>query len=335
MKESKSFSERDYIFVVKAFALLSIVAAHVATVPQNTPPWNVLLGNMLSSIGSIGVGVFFLFSGYLYFRTTKTFYQFFYSKIRTILIPWSFCGTLLFLYVALRKGGLNFYNWFTTLTVFSHLYYLTVLMIFYLLFWKLRNNNRFLIVISCLSVISITLTGQELLDIYPYINPLNWAIYFILGLLIRKYNLLEKLALFCKKWLAIICSIYVFILMVYLSIGIYISYWKHAAIIAELFAIALVLGVSSYCSGTKKANWFVYLGKMSFSVYLLHTPFAGIITNFFNRFHLWYFTLFRPFIVILMTLTGIEMVRYLSKKIKVNKIADILLGVYKTDRSRI
>lgn len=334
MNKSKSFSERDYIFVVKAFALLSIVAAHVATVPQNSPPWNVLLGYILSSIGSIGVGVFFLLSGYLYFRTTKTFCQFFYSKIRTILIPWFFCGTFLFLYVVLRKGGLNFYNWFTTLTVFSHLYYLTVLMIFYLLFWKLRNNNCFLIFFSCLSIISITLTGQEILDIYPYINPLNWALYFILGLLIRKYDLLEKLALFCKKWLVMISCVYVIILIIYLSWGIYISYWKHAAIIAELFAIALVLGISSYCSGMKKTNWFVYLGKMSFSIYLLHTPFAGIITNLFNHFHLWYFTLFRPLIVILMTLLGIEIVRYLSKKIKVNKIADILLGVYKTDRSR-
>lgn len=334
MDESKAFNERNYIFLVKAFGLFSIVSAHVAPVGVNTFLPNMIFGNILNSIGTIGVGVFFLLSGYLYFQTTKTFLLFFLSKIKRIIVPWFFCGTLLFFYVAFRKGGINFLNWFVTLTVYSHMYYLTILMFFYLLFWYLKKSLRFLVFLSLLSIISITLAGQGIPDIYPYINPLNWALYFILGLVIKRNNLLEKLALFCKKWFLIISSAYVAILIIYLMNGLYISYWKYAAIIAELLAIAMIFGVASYCTNKKIVIWMTYLGKMSFSIYLLHTPLAGIVTNLFNRFELWYLTLFRPIIVIIMTVIGIEIIRISSKKFKINKMVDILLGVYKVNRSQ-
>ncbi|SEW39805.1 acyltransferase family protein [[Clostridium] fimetarium] len=319
------FQERDCIYIMKAIALYSVVSAHVGIISNNTF-FGILFSLILSSIGSIGVGIFFLISGYLFLNTNKTTTQFLSAKVSTIIIPWIFCGTLLFFYVALRKGGVNIYNWVSTLMVHSHLYYLTILMIFYLLFWKLKNNLCFLLFNMFLSIISIVLTGLDLIPIYPYINPFNWSIYFILGLLIKKYHLLEKLVLFCKKWFLCITSIYFLFLIIYLINGVSISYWKYASFIAELVAMAFVFGASYFCLMLKKANWLVDIGKISFSLYLLHMPIAGIITNLFNRFELWYFTLFIPIIVIIITIAGIQTFRFISRKIKVNKIFDILIG---------
>lgn len=326
MNEVDVFNERDFIYIIKSLALFSIVTAHVGTITDNNPI-SIIISLILSSIGSIGVGVFFLISGYLFVKSNKSFIQFSKSKFMSIIIPWFFCGTLLFLYVAIRKGDLNFYNWFITVTVHSHLYFLTVLVIFYLCFWKVKNNLYLLLLNIVISIISIVLTGLGWVPIYPYINPFNWSIYFILGILIKRYNLLEKIAIFCKKWFLYIIIIYFISLIIYLINGVGITYWKYASIIAELVAVALVFGTAFYCLKIKLVDWLIYVGKMSFSIYLLHTALAGIFTNIFNRFHLWYLTIFIPAIVIVLTIAGIEFSRYISKKIKINKIFDILIGV--------
>jgi len=326
MNKVDNFNERDYIYIIKALALFSIVTAHVGIITNNTPI-SIIFSLILSSIGSIGVGVFFFISGYLFSKTNKSFELFFKSKVTTILIPWFFCGTLLFLYVALRKGDLNFYNWFITITAHSHLYYLSMLMIFYLIYWRLKNNIYLLILNIGLSIISITLTGLGWVPIYPYINPFNWAIYFILGMLIKKYEVLEIIVSFCRKWFLYIVSIYLAILIIYLFNGVGISYWKCAPIIAELVAMAFLFGAAVYCMNLKKREFIIYVGKMSFSIYLLHMAFAGIFANIFSRFNLWYLTMLIPFIVIIITVACIEFVRYISRKIKADRILDILIGV--------
>ena len=109
--------------------------------------------------------------------------------------------------------------------------------------------------------------------------------------------------------------------------GVAITYWQYVSIIAELIAMAFVFGTASYCLRLKKVNPLIYVGKMSFSIYLLHTAFAGIFTNIFNRLNLWYLIMLIPFIVIIITIAGIEFVRYISRKIKVNRILDILIGI--------
>ena len=326
MNDSDVFNEREYIYIIKALALYSIVSAHVGIITNNTPISNTL-SLIISSIGSIGVGVFFLISGYLFLKSNKSLKLFLKSKLMTIIIPWFFCGTLLFFYVSLRKGNLNFYNWFITITVHSHLYFLSILIFLYLVLWRIKNSVFSLLFIIGISIISITLTGIDWIPIYPYINPLNWAIYFILGMLFKKYDLFVKIAVFCHKWYIYISFIYLTILIVYLYHGVGITYWKYASIITELVAIGFVFGTAFYCMRLKQVNLFIYIGKMSFSIYLLHTAFAGIFTNIFSRLNLWYLTIFIPIIVITLTIAVIEFAKIISKRCKVNKILEILIGI--------
>ncbi|MBH1939415.1 acyltransferase [Mobilitalea sibirica] len=330
MGEAKRFDERAYLFIVKAFALFSIVSAHVGTVPKATFPCNQIFGLVLDSIGAIGVGVFFFISGYLFYDTKRPLQPFFRKKAYTIGIPWLFCGTLLFLYVALRKGGLDFYHWFLTITAYSHLYYLSVLMMLYLMFWKGKNNIRYLFILMGVSYISIELTGLNYLTIYPYINPLNWAIYFVIGSLIRRFKLLCMLSSLCLRWLPVLILFYIAVLSVNLHHGEPISYWMKGAIPVEMLSIGMVLGLSAFCMKKKIEKLLIMLGQMSFAVYLLHTPFAGIITNLCNRYQLWYLTPVRPVMVLLITILAIKASEYVSKRIGMNKIVEILIGIRQT-----
>lgn len=323
----KDFNERSYIYILKAFALISIVCAHVSVVSKDTNLFNNTSGLILDSLGSIGVGVFLLISGYLFFNNKKSLTVFFKAKIKTIFIPWVFCGTLNFLYVALRKGGLDFFNWMLALTQHSHLYYLTVLILSYLLFWRLKNENWFLILMIVLSLISIKLTGFGILKVNPYTNPFNWSIYFSFGILIKKYNLLEKTAMISKKYFLTVSLLYLTTLAIYVYNGTYISYWAYAPIIAEIIAIAILMGLSMFFIGIKSNKILLKLGEMSFAIYLLHMPFAGMITYIFNHYNLWFLTFFRPIIVILITIVGIEIARYLFRKIHGGNIINILIGL--------
>lgn len=318
------FNETNFIHIGKGLALISIVSAHTAAVNNKS---YYLMEYILNSIGAIGVGIFFIFSGYLFYSSNKTFLEFLKKKVKTILIPWFSLGTLVFLYVALRKGGLTLLNWLDTLLVHSHLYYLSILIFFYIIFFKIRNKQFILIIISILSIISITLTGLLDIPIYPYINPFNWAIYFILGLWMKKYNLLRYLAKKCRNWLPFSGLFYGIILTIYLVNGVYITYWKYAALLCEIVAIAVVFGMVDWCLGRKNCKWLIYFGKLSFPVYLLHTPFAGIINNLSNRYELYFLTFFRPIIVICLTIIVIEGMGFIGKKLKISKVVNYIIGV--------
>jgi peptidoglycan/LPS O-acetylase OafA/YrhL len=324
IRENFDFNETNFIQIGKGLALISIVSAHTSVVNNKR---YYLMEYILNSIGVIGVGIFFIFSGYLFYSTNKTFGVFLKKKIKTILIPWFSLGTLVFFYVTIRKGGITLYNWLDTLFVHSHLYYLSVLVLFYIIFFKIRNNQFILIMLCILSVISITLTGIIEIPIYPYINPFNWTIYFILGLWMKKYNLLKYLAWKCCKWLPLSGFLYALILTIYLVNGVYITYWKYAPLLSEAIAIAMVFGLAAWCSKRQKKGWLLYFGKLSFPVYLLHTPIAGIISNLCNRYELYVLTFLRPMIVIGITLIVIEVIIFLGKKLKVGKIVNYMIGV--------
>lgn len=326
MNQSDNFNDRNYIYIMKALALFSIVSAHVGIV-SNHSFINIIFSRVLSSIGSIGVGVFFVISGYLYMKTNKTFLQFVQAKAKSILIPWVCCGTVLFYYVTIRKGDMTIENWFMTLTVHSHLYYLSVLMILYIVFWRLKRNIIFIIVQIILSVISIYLTSLGAFTIYPYINPFNWAVYFALGVMMYRYKLLEKLALFANQWLSYVLGLYLLIMAIYIINGTSIGYWTSASVVVELVALVFFFGLSGFLLDIKHCNWIIQIGKMSFSIYLLHTPVAGFISLIFDRFNLWYLALLMPFIVIAITITGIQLIRFISRILKVNKIIDLIIGI--------
>lgn len=193
--KNTEFDEINYIYIIKAFAIFSVVCAHSASIPYNFGYKNQLISSILNSFGSIGVPIFFLISGYLLNKNKRTFKEFFKRKITSIFLPWIFCETIVWLYVVLRKGGVSFLSWLSFLLGINHsTYYLTVLTIFFVVYFYLNRFNSFLIITGLISIISIVTTNLGVnninaMTLTPYLNPINWMLYFSIGIVINKYRL--------------------------------------------------------------------------------------------------------------------------------------------------
>lgn len=320
-------NERDYISALKIFAVISIVSAHSNYVPPDTNRWNILFSWILGEIGAIGVAIFFIISGYVFYKNKYPLDQFFLRKVKTIFLPWFATGTLVYLYIALRKDGVSLYNWLGFILGYnSYLYFLSLLMFFYIIFFY-NSKNKILIYSSIfLSAISILLTAAGLLaKINSYLNPFNFIIYFSIGLLIADKDNLMKLAQTCTTYRKLLGVIYITLLVLINIFEISSGYWGYSTLIVQPIAVLLVFGLSTKHSLYN--DQVLRLGRESFSIYLLHIPVAGIIANIFNRFNLWPMTLFRPFIVIGITIVFISLYRYVSSKLKLSKILNPIIGI--------
>lgn len=304
------FEERKYLYLLKFFAILSVVSAHSSRLPESFSYINKISSLILLSIGSMGVPVFLIISGYLFNKNQKTFVEFFRIKIKTIFIPWMVCETIVWLYVTLRKGGVSFLSLFSFLFGLNHsTYYLTVLSLLFIIYFYFKNYNSFLvitIVTSILSIIATSMGVNKINDIIttPYLNPLNWMIYFSVGILINRYFQIEKIAVLTKKLLYFSIPALAIILFFHLRNGLSLSYWSDFIFLNMLFSILVIFGLSSYLLNWS-STFFVMIGNYSFSIYLLHELVVGVVVYLSSKIDLWYITLIRPIITILIVMVGI------------------------------
>lgn len=320
------YNERSYIYALKSFAVVSIVAAHSGSVFGYTNKWNVMFSWILNQLGSIGVGIFFIVSGYLFYKNSHSFKIFFRKKVNTIFLPWLITGTSVYLYVTLRKDAISIDGWLNYLIGNgSYLYYLTLLILFYILFFFTSKNKIFVYCTIWLSVGSILLTATGVLDgLNNYLNPLNFICYFSAGLILASKNSLIQMAYKFANYKILLIAIYIILLCVLYLFEISSGYWGYATLIVQPVAIMLIF---SLCTAK-----FVYndkiltIGIESFSIYLLHMPVAGLIAFIFNHFDLWILTLTRPFIVVCITFAFIWLYKTIGSKLKIDSYSNKLIG---------
>lgn len=327
MKLSKNVSQS--IYIMKFVAVLSIISAHCSSVNQEHSFADVFVGRVISSFGSVGVGVFLLIAGFLMHGTTRNFKDFFVSKIKSIIIPWVFCGTLVYFYVYLRKGGLGIVSLLKWLLgIDTYLYYLTVLFCLYLLCYFVRRNKTVLFAYAFISILSNIATGLSMLEfLNSYLNPFNFLLFFVIGILIAEYNIFEKLLEFSKKILVISLPVYLITLMVLAYFEIKVSYFILYFIPIEITAILCVFGMSNAICN-KPPKFFAEIGELSYSIYLLHMPFAGVIAAVFGLVDLGgVLTFLRPMVVLLITYFVIKIVVVVTTKIPRLKFFNTLIGM--------
>lgn len=166
-------------------------------------------------------------------------------------LPWICCETLLWFYVVLRKGGISVSAWLLFLLGYHHTtYYLTILVVFYVLYWKIHKPGA-IRVLNVISVISMLETGwnvgifhrvNTVLDSY-YLNPFNWMLFFGIGLLIRQKAQEAERSIRWSNSLGILCvcgSIVYFSVHAYFGLEMY--YFSRYAVIGNL----LNLGTAAY-----------------------------------------------------------------------------------------
>jgi peptidoglycan/LPS O-acetylase OafA/YrhL len=329
----KDFNERKFIYILKSIAVFSIVCAHCGYVTLSFSKLNLFFSNFLQSIGSIGVGVFFVLSGYLLYKNNKKIIVFFRNKVKTILVPWIICGTAVYGYTNIRKGGLSLRGWLNWIIGNpSYLYYLFVLIILYLVYFYFTKSRVFCIVTIIISIISNVITSLEIfksigISFNPYINPFNWMIFFSVGIFIAQKNALARLSVKAENYLVITGILSIMSILIFSVSGNILSYWKAYYLIFAFIIIFFVFGLSYKIVNNNKNNEIIeFIGKESFSIYLLHMPFAGLIANLLNRKDLWWTTPFRPFIVL--SLIGILIYFYkkVAKIINKEKSLNMLIG---------
>jgi peptidoglycan/LPS O-acetylase OafA/YrhL len=321
-----TITERNYIYALKVFAVVSIVAAHSGGVGLKTNQVNNIFSWILDQIGSIGVGLFFIVSGYLFYNNRHNLNTFFKKKVKTIFLPWIVTGTLVYLYVVLRKGSIGFESWINFLLGNgTYLYYLTLLITFYIIFFYTSKNKAFVYSTIILSGLGIVLTAMGVFEgINPFLNPLNFICYFSVGVLIASNNALLKIAYSCNKYKSFLLGLYIVLLILTGIFNISSGYFGYATLLVQPVAISLIFGLATMA--------FLYnekvleLGIESFGIYLIHMPVAGIITFIFNHYDLWVLTLVRPIIVIAITLGFIRFYKTFGRKLKINNYTNPLIG---------
>lgn len=327
----KRDSESQELYVLKAFAIFSVICAHCSSVGADGIIWNLFVSNILKSVGAVGIFVFYFLSGYFLYFTQKKIGAFWKNKFFSIIIPWLFGGSTVYLYIYLRKGNISIITWLKWIAgMDTYLYYVVLLLIFFALFYPLRKNKIFPIVFATLSVIEnilLFVIPKEIFSVkYPYLDPLRFGYMFSLGLIVANFGLLPKIMSFSRKSMIYLSVIIPILLIVPGWFGFYYQYFTLWYIPYAILFSFLLIGFSQYIKG-KKLNLFLNIGRWSYTIYLIHMPFAGIVVKISDLIDNPFVTILRPFIILTVVYFLIMFIIAISHHIKLNKLLNVLFGL--------
>lgn len=313
-----TLEESNRIWILKAFSVVAIVACHCVHVSENACKLNRGISIFFNYWMGMGVPVFYFLAGYLFHRSEKIS-VFIAKKVRTLVIPWIFTGTLVWLYIVLRKGGVSLSGWLD-FVVFkkSYLHFMTNLILYYLVYYCMLSRKSVLSIFLALQIVNNIVP----LDVFHWMSRyLNLYFLFIFGTGIflqdsKFFDILSKgkIELYMIAFIVLqtleLCQIKLYIV----GLGITVFLW-----------IAILTCAIPYLNKSKRLkDMLVQLGKNSFPIYLLHMPAAGLIANILNRSEFFAFlTILRPVFVIIITMI---MIRIYIKLTRRNLKCAMLIG---------
>ena len=261
----------ETVYVLKALAIICVVSAHCSSYSYLPAE------HMRALLGTVGVPVFLMCSGY-YCRREQERDVFWKKKLRHIVVPWLLWGIMTYIQVTVLtheelylEDALRWIVGYKT-----WLYFVPVLLVCFVIYrisltdWWLYFN----IVVSLCSWL-LTFTGilgtTSLLT--PYQNPLNFSMFFALGILLKRVDL-EKIVNCSWKWkLAVIaacCAAAVFYALDG-SIGYWASPWSipfELLMSAVLFFAAYALRHIRFASAVGKETYFIFFSHMTIGLVL-------------------------------------------------------------------
>lgn len=219
------------------------------------------------------------------------------KRIRRLILPWLVSGTLVYLYVYLRKPPMSLSGYAAFLLGNgSYLYYLTMLACMYLVFtWPVMRSKPVLyaciIVTACVSVFALNVPKFT-----PYLNIFNWVGYFALGILCgQSCDGSERIFARLTRWQGVVHAFTVTLITVMVLQNRAGSYWGGICAVAAWSGALSILLLGRRLARVRFLQW---LGEDSLFIYLWHMPIAGIMANLMNRGFLIHFVLFRPIFVL-------------------------------------
>lgn len=321
------------LYILKGFAIFFVLCAHTSAISPDAGEADRLICTLWDIIRILGVPIFFVISGYLMTQQQIPLRVFWKKKLKSVLLPAVLTGTLVYLYVVLRKGGFSISTWLDYLFVGSYLYYITVLMVFYVVYCVCMRFRRLALPITyillALSLAYIVLSRSGLWGVTvipPYAFPLNWAVYFCAGYLIRYYKLERRIWAVLKRVWPLFGAGLVGILVYTLYQGIAVTSFNWWGFVFMILAIPFLAALSGLLVN-RRNRLLVWLGKESFCFYLVHMPVAGIVANIANLFCNPLTSVARPFVVLVVVGLFVLAVEKLAEKSRCLKNSVYLIGL--------
>ena len=164
MLATKSLSADNKInkmfLIARTIAILTFISAHT------TIKSSVLIANLYSAIGSIGVVLFFIMSGYYYKKyPLLTLLK---KKGLSVILPWVVIGSTVYVVNSILTSNVfaidDLLLWLVGYK--TYLYYVVILLVCFIIFYF--HNTATLLIAIILNAISIFLTSLNIMD--PIIN---------------------------------------------------------------------------------------------------------------------------------------------------------------------
>lgn len=284
--------------------------------------------HLLQQIGTIGVIVFFVIAGALFHYERYSLKEFFTKKILYLALPWVISGTAVYLYVYLRKPPVTFIGWVNYIVGNgSYLYYLTVLVLCYLIFWFIKplRSTAMLVVFSVITFLSASFFYDKGY-VTSYLDIFNWIGYFTFGMLLSRYkDKAVKIFGLLKKTRWLFYAVFIGAVIIRMLFRINAGYWGFSNLcVITLGVIATALFSERLTAKGKGLKPLAYIGDNSLFIYLWHMPIAGITAHLMNKGFLVYGVALRPFIVLLVVTAAMLLADIILRRAKPLRI---ILGI--------
>lgn len=304
------------IWTLKAFAVISIFIAHMPLASCNSASFSLLY----EMLGRIGVPVFLVLSGLLYKPLDIHGWK---RRLKRLLVPLFLWGSVTYFIHCLPSDTafslVDYGLWLMGSNTF--LYFVWMLLSITLLYqifdapyvWIFIGFGS--ILLSQLNLIPYTFHWT------PYLNPLNYILYFSFGILIRRKNLWAYRESTRLGILALIIFVLVFMLSLDHS---WKLFFNVHSLLMQIAATWLLIFLVSRLKISSK--FLVYIGKVSFIIYLMHIQFASTITKLLVSFPSPYMQVLKIFVAFAVVLMLIYIMDILTNRLSILRKCRSLIG---------
>ena len=323
----------SFIHYSKAIAIFFVLLAHCCI-------WNgdsqigKYLSLFLRNLGTMGVAIFFVVSGFLfdYSKSRKCkFLDFSLKKIKRICIPWFFSAVCFFAYMYSRHNTDALVLLQNILGIHSFYWYLAITMELYFIYYfiyKCKSTYKIVVFMGILSLYYpvISFFNDNALVDFP-LNPIRWFYFFSIGICGSYLYQNKKDFNFYSFFTYAIIGLFALSLIFLCKKNITLVYKSFLYIpIATLGIISIMTIVHRLARSPKKS--FIKVGKYSFGIYLYQMfPWTGLLVAVANRLDLPILILFNPFICLIICVLELDFFLYIFNKIKKDHYANYVLGI--------
>ena len=264
--------ESKTLYIVRFFAILSVISAHVVYQMSDESAVEALHAGIWSLYGHIGVICFLVIGGFLYSPDSISGIDYAAKKFKGLILPWLICAFSTYCLTVICGAGWSVRKMiYWILGSGSWYYYISVYLICLIGFRYVYRNTWMLWACVCGNVLSLLLTEKGILVlkagfITDYLNVFNWIGFFAVGILAKKHwHWMKDRKRFA--WFAVpVCAGCGW----YLNHNRTFTYFHLAGALFELAGCVCLILLCSALVHTKLADAMIFVGKNTYFIYLVH-----------------------------------------------------------------